>query len=180
MKPSSIFILSFLVAGLNSPSSFAQTKQASAPAEFKLEWEKSGLPIEVKVGRGPDSERHRASENGVLKDMSIVSGFRELVDGKLALSEGENAVLFLLVKNTSGRKLRFSVSPHSTQPGESALGFSFNCLCNGHVYEVGPKEVWYRVMVLSRRKGPAEGPIVLKHTIFEVKNQGQKPQAHSH
>ncbi len=148
---------------------------------YKLKWSYGKLPIEIKTVRGPLTEQNRIGENGRYNSELKLPILQSLKNDSISLGDNEKAVLYLLVKNTGSKKLRFSVAPHSTEPGASALGFYFNCLCNGHIYEVGPNEVWYRVMVLKTSKQGKDSIVTLDHEIFEVTpNSKRKPQSHLH
>jgi hypothetical protein len=85
-------------------------------------------------------------------------------------------LIYLFVKNTSTKKIRFSVAPHETHPAEHALGFHFNCLCNGHIYEVPPQKTWYRIMHLKNKSTENKAEVKLHHVLFPVrkKSSGEK------
>lgn len=155
--------------------------KATPITQFKLIWSYDKLPLDVRIAEAPLSMESHVSDHGIVTPLSVLPIQKLLPDGVVKLAKTERAVLYLFVKNLGKKKLRFSVAPHSTEPGVSALGFSFNCLCNGHIYEVGPGEVWYRVMLLKGSKELAEESVTLKHVIFEVGSKAaQKPQAHLH
>ena len=133
---------------------------------FKLEWDHGKLPLTTEVQRLVALEEERVGQNGILDDKVILPAAALLKNDEVILGPGETAYLVLLVKNKSKRTISFSVAPHSIHPGESALGFSFNCLCNGHIYTVGPDQIWYRLMKLSSRSKGTMSAVVLKHTLF--------------
>lgn len=163
------FILTLL---LGTSSAFAQTT-------YHIKWT-TKLPVDVKVARGPQIMGLRLSEKGIYKkgiDLRIID---PMPDGKVTLRPEEKAYLYALIKNTGKKTLKFSVAPHSTKPGNSALGFNFNCLCNGHVYEVGPGEIWYKVMMLDTNKLSKAKEVVLVHDIFDASKNGPKMQVHHH
>ncbi len=148
---------------------------------YKLKWNYGKLPFEIKTLRGPLTEQYRVGENGRYNSDLKLPVIQGLKNDSISLGDEEKAVLYLLVKNTGPKKLKFSVAPHSTEPGASALGFYFNCLCNGHVYEVGPHDVWYRIMVLKTSKQGKDSIVSLDHEIFEVTpSTKRKPQSHLH
>jgi hypothetical protein len=137
--------------------------------EYEFKWEVGKLPFDVKTVALPLTQRARVSENGPLTDKVYLPVQPSVIDGKLSMRSGEQAILAILIRNNGKKKIRFSVAPHATHPGISALGFSFNCLCNGHVYEVLPGAAWYRIMRLQSRASESEPKVVLTHQIFEVK-----------
>ena len=151
----------------------------AAPAEFELQWDKEKLPFEIRLAQSIGVNSSRVGETGIATADASFPGLKVLENGRLTLQEGDKGILLLMIRNTSKRKIKFSVAPHSTNPGEAALGFSFQCLCNGHVYEVGPSETWYRVMQLTYKKSETKEIVKLKHVIFEV-TSSRKPQAHHH
>lgn len=148
------------------------TASAAGPklTEYKLEWDYEGLPFEVRTARAPISELRRVAEMGIVDDKIHLPIQGQMPDGKVILNGGESAVVYLFIKNTGKKTIRFSVAPHSTHPGASALGFSFNCLCNGHIYEVPPGKIWYRIMELRNHKSgnSSSEPVTLMHHIFKV------------
>lgn len=143
--------------------------QAQSVTEYHLKWEAPKLPFEMKTVLLTSTERNRVSETGILTEKVNIPMNKILNDGKIKLRSGEQAFLALVIKNTSDRKIKFSVSPHSTQPGNASLGFNFNCLCNGHIYEVGAKEVWYRIMHLKTNGTEKASTVDLLHVIYPVK-----------
>lgn len=138
------------------------------PTEYKLEWDYDGLPFEVRTARAPGGEVSRVSETGVVSDQVKLPILSQMPDGKVKIADGESAIIYLFVKNNGKKKIRFSVAPHSTHPGASALGFSFNCLCNGHIYEVPPGKIWYRIMELKAHGTGSKESVQLMHHIFKV------------
>ncbi|MGZ3705098.1 MAG: LIC11469 family lipoprotein adhesin Lsa20, partial [Bdellovibrionota bacterium] len=63
----------------------------------------------------------------------------------------------------------FSVAPHEIIPAASALGFQFQCLCNGTLYEVPGGKFWVRVLSLGANPEAKPQDIVLRHIIFRRK-----------
>ncbi len=47
--------------------------------------------------------------------------------------------------------------------GEKGLGFKFKCLCINHAYEIGPGEVWYRVVLLKVSPNFEGDSLILTH-----------------
>ncbi len=150
----------FLIPAL----SFSQTT-------FKLKWDIQKLPFEVRMARGPVSLRNRLGETGNFNEKLNLPILKQMPDGEVKLSNSEVAYIYLFVKNKSNQKISFSVAPHSTHPGASALGFNFNCLCNGHIYVVEPNSIWYRIMELKTNSSPSEKNVVLSHSIFKIENK---------
>lgn len=143
---------------------------AVPPTVFSIEWDYKNLPFTVELAQSYNNSAKNIGEMGILGTKVLLPPHHINKDGKIPLEEGESSVLILLIKNNSDRKISFSVSPHSTHPAESSLGFYFNCLCNGHIYKVGPKQTWYRIMKLSNIVSTGEVVYVsLKHEIYEVK-----------
>jgi hypothetical protein len=160
MRKINFFI--FMILALSFGAAHAKTK-------VKLEWDIGKLPFEVKTAMGPSSISNRVAEHGVYNAKLSLPVSKKLDDGTFEVGSGEKVVLYLLIKNKGSKPIKFSVAPHSTHPGASALGFVFNCLCNGHVYEVPPGAIWYRIMNLNTTEFLDKEDITLKHTIFEVK-----------
>lgn len=151
-------------------------------ADYQLLWNKGPLKVEVKTLRALETVRKRISEKGIYSPEMNLPIKDQMPDGIIRLKEEEEAYIYILIKNIDTKPLRFSVAPHSTEPGASALGFRFNCLCNGHIYEVRPGEIWYKIMSLKNNKWQQEKKIVLTHDIFEVKKSpsNKRHSAHSH
>ncbi len=164
-------------------TTFATVARAQSLINYKLVWDYGSLPLEVKLAMGSKTAVNRVAENGIATKSTDLAIQRMLPDGEFKLAASEQAILFLLVKNKGKKKLRFSVAPHSTDPGSASLGFNFTCLCNGHIYEVGPDEVWYRIMRLKSLVMTGEKEIVLKHHIFSVdeipSQKLQRPHHHN-
>lgn len=139
--------------------------------DFQLLWDFGKLPFDLRIVR--INGRMQVGEIGIAKPDQQFPQPTPLVDGHVKVALKTEALLVLFLRNTSSKKIRFAVAPHSTTPGESALGFAFTCLCNGHIYEVGPGETWYRVMKLAYRNSQPAASIVLKHVIFEVTNDNK-------
>ena len=146
---------------------FLQTT-LQAQTTYKLTWDVQKLPLEVKTAEGPRNFKNRLSENGIFNEKLDLPIRSKMLDGKIVLKKSETAYIYLFVKNNSDQKINFSVAPHSTHPGASALGFSFSCLCNGHIYTVEPHAIWYRIMGLKNEGSSTEKNIELSHYIFKV------------
>jgi hypothetical protein len=158
MRPINLFFISFFL----SATCYSQTA-------FKMVWENDGLPFEIKIARASSALKKRVGETGTFSEKLDLPVEKQLPNGIVELPRSETAYVYLLIKNTSKRKIKFSVAPHSTHPGVSAIGFSFNCLCNGHIYTAEPNSIWYRVMELRNNTNNGEKNVELVHHIFEVK-----------
>lgn len=145
---------------------------------YHIKWT-TKLPVEVKTLRGMEGLRSRVSEKGIYSKEISLPVKEVLTEGKVTLNQEEEAFLYALIKNVGQKTIRFSVAPHSTNPASSALGFKFNCLCNGHIYEVKPGEIWYKIMSLKNSTLPKGKDVVLEHNIFEVTGK-QTLNAHHH
>jgi hypothetical protein len=154
----------------------------AADVDYQLLWNQGNLKVEVKTLRALETVRNRISEKGIYSPELNLPIKEQMPDGIIKLKEEEEAYIYILIKNKGSKPLRFSVAPHSIGPGAAALGFRFNCLCNGHIYEVRPGEIWYKIMSLKNNKWQQEKKIVLTHDIFEVKKfPGKKGHsAHAH
>ena len=151
-------------------TSFYIYSYKSWSTNFKIDWVTEGLPISVEVQRLQGSIKSRVGETGELTDKIILPPGRLLKEKNLLiLNPDEDAYLILIIKNNSNKKLNFGVAPHSTDPGAASLGFSFTCLCNGHVYDVGPKKTWYRILRLKTEKQIQATEVKLTHVIFSAK-----------
>ena len=159
------------VVSLGASTALAQAPQPSGGMQrFVLKWTWGSLPIEVRTARAPIAWLQREAENGLVSDDVVLPIQSELPNGVIELGPKEDAAIYIFVRNLSKKLLKFSVSPHSTHPGASALGFYFGCLCNGHIYEAPAGRIWYRVMRLRRKGVPlTEKEIVLDHMIFSPK-----------
>ncbi|RYZ81453.1 MAG: hypothetical protein EOP06_23450 [Proteobacteria bacterium] len=171
--------MKILITTLFSVCMFIAQDASAINATYELKWDKGNLPFEVKTFTSLLSGSRRIGETGIVGDATNFPGLIEMKDAKVLVEDNREKTLILMIKNTSKKRIKFSVAPHSTKPGESALGFSFQCLCNGHIYEVGPNELWYRIMKLTQRKNETKDLIVLEHAIFEVTPKS-KLQAHHH
>ena len=161
-KCSSLLTILFFLAGFEV--------KADAFTTFTLLWENAKLPLNIELFEALNSFSDRVAENGILNSKVVLPASKLVKDGKVTISSGRSAILILKLTNLSNEKIDFSVAPHATSPGDSALGFSFNCLCNGHIYYVGPKESWYRIMKLTDQSKTTElKNIILRHEIFAVK-----------
>lgn len=163
MLGSSIFSLFFILPGAFGSS---QTK-------YVLKWKiEDKLPLEARVVQAADYLGSRVGETGEATNNSNLPVISQMDDGSVTLVPEKEAILILFIKNSGKSKIRFSVAPHTTEPGSASLGFAFNCLCNGHVYEVEPDKIWYRVMSLRARAVPTgQNQVVLEHTIFKVREK---------
>lgn len=140
-------------------------------------WEHSGLDFEIRMEMAPLGVKDRLAEHGIVTPETKLPTIRSLPENKIKLGDKETAIIYLYIKNKSKKSVRFSVAPHGTEPAETSLGFHFNCLCNGHVYEVAPGKVWYRIMQLKTSEQLPPEKVQLKHVIFEVK-KNTKLKAH--
>jgi hypothetical protein len=156
------FLFSFI-----SVFSYSQTT-------FKLMWDAEKLPFEIKTAAAPSNLKSRLGETGTLTEKINLPIQKQMPDGLITVNSAENAYVYLFIKNTSKKTIKFSVAPHSTHPGASALGFAFNCLCNGHIYTAEPNKVWYRIMSLKNSSLNKTKNVELMHHIFEVKNTEKK------
>jgi hypothetical protein len=147
---------------------FFITAEAST---YKMNWIiKNDLPIEIELKRAPQASKSRVGEHGLLTDQIFLPVRNVISDGKIKLTSDETGYLYIFIKNLSNKLIHFSVAPHGIEPSEAALGFTFNCLCKGHAYELKPKSTWYRIMSLvqtSSYKDPQK-IIQLDHVIFKI------------
>ncbi len=141
----------------------------NAETVFNLKWHSENLPFDVKTARATTAVKRRVGETGTFSEKLNLPISNQMPDGKIALNNSENGYVYLFIKNNSKKNIRFSVAPHSTHPGASALGFVFNCLCNGHVYTAKPNQIWYRIMELKNDSTNRQKDIELTHHIFEIK-----------
>jgi hypothetical protein len=150
--------------------SLADAQTRGSTATYKIEWEWEDLPIKVRtLVAGAGVGENRISETGIVKPGIKLPSIAELGPSyPLRLAQNDVAYLYIFVENTSTKSIKFAVSPHAISPAHSSLGFDFTCLCNGHVYQVGPKQTWYRIMKLNTRKHATKEPTTLKHVIFKV------------
>jgi hypothetical protein len=138
---------------------------------YNIKWDLGKLPLSVSLYEGGVQLLSRGAEMGEFKDRYQLPILKEITDGKIQLTPGDDKPLVLVLKNNTDKAIRFSVAPHSIVPIEASLGFSFKCLCNGHKYTIKPKSSWYRVLDLKTFKqvSPAKSEITLEHQIFPVK-----------
>ena len=81
-----------------------------------------------------------------LKDAPVGS----VIDGaSVTVPRGGKKKFILVAENKTEQPIYFFAAPHGVEPVENALGFKFKCLCINHAYEIGPGEVWYRVVLLK-------------------------------
>lgn len=142
-------------------------------AEYEMLWDHDGLNIDISMARAPSGVATRVAEFGVLTPNISLPTIRKLAENKVELRAKEEGIVYLFIKNNESKTLRFSVAPHGTHPAESALGFHFNCLCNGHIYEVPSGKTWYRIMQI-KVSTDSKGPVILRHKIFRVKKSEMK------
>jgi hypothetical protein len=143
----------------------------SSASSYQLNWiNKDNLPIEVELKRAPKSVRTRVSEYGTVTPNISLPIRNLLPDGLIQFLENDQAYLYIFIKNLSSKLIKFAVAPHSTEPSEASLGFSFDCLCKGHIYELNPKSTWYRIMSLTPAMSFKHKNSVIKldHIIFKV------------
>jgi len=170
-----------VLAVLIPAAHWAQSSTSSDVVTFQLDWKfDKNLPIELKTVLAASNEIKRISETGLVSGKVPLRIAKVLDDGKVRVRRGEQAVIYLFIKNTGSRLLRFSVAPHSTDPGIASLGFHFSCLCNGHIYEVPPQGIWYRIMSLATKKTIEDSSVKLVHQIFEVKSEAKPAKKSAH
>lgn len=167
MKSRRGFLQSIILAV--STLALSSMAQAQAVTEYEVVWDFPALPFEVSTLQLQLTEKLRVAEFGELLKETRLPIQKKLTDGKFMLRAGEQAILAIVVKNLGNKEVRFSVAPHSTQPGASALGFHFNCLCNGHVYIVPAGKTWYRIMSLQSLPSESSEHVLLRHKIYVVK-----------
>ena len=150
--------------------SLLASSATAAPLTFVLGWTQEKTSFDVTTYELPITEAARVGETGpLLPSTQLPMDRRELKKGELKGFPGETKYVLLVIKNREKAKVSFAVAPHQTQPAHATLGFKFRCLCNGHVYHVGPKEEWYRIMALKIEKTASEGAKVdLQHVIFRT------------
>lgn len=148
----------------------AQTPSASPfPAtNYVLQWEYKDIPFQFKVYEAPSYVHTRLWETKEIKSLSELPLMRELSKGEVKVNAGGSVHMFLVAQNTTKKEINFGVAPHSTDPIESALGFSFKCLCNGHVYKVSPGNYWYRIIKIQTNSSMRGDRVQLKHIVFAV------------
>ena len=150
---------------------FLILEHLQAQTTYNLKWDIQNLPFEVKTAEGPRSLKRRLSETGSFSEKLDLPIKKQMHDGKILLKKTETAYIYLFIKNKTDQRINFSVAPHSTHPGASALGFHFGCLCNGHIYTVEPHAIWYRIMSLKNESNSSEKEIELSHSIFKVEKK---------
>lgn len=145
------------------------TQRRVYAGQFELLWDVGKLPFEVKIVEGMPTLKSRVSETGIVTPKTELLILKHLPEQKVEVPRNSESYIYLLIKNKGTKTYKFSVAPHSTHPGESSIGFHFECLCNGHVYTVKKGEVWYRILALKNSVNSDERLVTLKHNIFQVK-----------
>lgn len=159
-----ILILTAFSAVINPSSSFAGSRTM-----FNVEWVTSGLPIKVHLYMLKNNHGLRDSQTGIVDEQIKSLMTLEIDSSKVPLWTSQEQPLLIVIENTSNKPVDFSVAPHHTVPMEEAMNFKFFCLCNGHVYNIPSKGMWYRHMKLKADATLSAKDIHLKHVIFAAK-----------
>ncbi len=143
-------------------------KLALRPAQFELVWTYKDLPFKIRVFQAPRSMQDSLFKMANVDSLADLSPGPELT-GKVVTVGGRGlTMLYLVVQNTGDKPIHFSAAPHHVNPVSDSLGFSFKCLCFGHVYTVEPNKFWYRIVKLEAKGSQSGKKVRVEHAVFRV------------
>jgi hypothetical protein len=139
---------------------------SSSFVRFHLEWKQEGLSLRPRVFVAPVGTARKSGTTQVIDSLESFGKLKELKDGLLPLAPGDSSTIYLVLENRGKETASFSVAPHETIPAASALGFHFQCLCNGTLYKVPPGKLWVRALSLRVNREATPQDVTLRHVIF--------------
>ena len=134
----------------------------------KILWQYIGKLPAVKIYEPAAGRPITVWETQSVKNLSLAPVGKEISDSTLRLIPGSTTTFVLVMQNTTNKTFHFFAAPHYVNPPEFSLGFKFKCLCINHIFKVGPKEVWYRVVELNLAKEFVGNHLDITHSIIEV------------
>jgi hypothetical protein len=154
----------------------------AAPAVAKtrqvtVEWDYQNFPLKIELYEPPANKATEIAYTELFDDIGAAR-LGSPIEGPVTV--GANRAMALVIKNTGKSAVYFYAVPHTVQPAASSLGQLFECLCNGHVYKIGPGKSWVRIARLSYRPNASKiQSLSIKHEIIglteaEVKASGRK------
>ncbi|MBC7371678.1 MAG: hypothetical protein H7326_08940 [Bdellovibrionaceae bacterium] len=138
--------------------------RVSGAAEITIGWTYKNFPTQIKI--------HEAKQTLPIWKFESVSNlekagvFAEIKDSKLNLEPNRRKKFALVAFNPTEKPIYFFAAPHTTHPGEHALGFKFQCLCINHVFVIQPKQYWYRIVEIRISPGSSNKPLNITHEII--------------
>ncbi len=134
----------------------------------RVDWKYKNFPAQMKIYEVAGGQKPRMWEThtvGSLKEAPVGS---EIKDATVTVSKGSQNKFILVAENKTNKPIYFFAAPHGVEPVENALGFKFKCLCINYAYEIGPGEVWYRVVILNVSRDFYGDSMTLTHQLVGI------------
>jgi len=139
---------------------------AAAPVEVNIRWQYRDFGAMVEIYE-VEGNRHLWETRSVAGMDEVPAG--ERIEGSsFTMEPGRRKRFLLVIRNESAATLYFFAAPHVVDPPEYALGFGIRCLCIDHAFDVGPGEVWYRVVQLRLSPDFDGDRLTVTHTIVGI------------
>lgn len=115
----------------------------------QIKWKYKNFPAEMKTYEVAEGQKPRMWTTKTVTSIKDAPVGSQISGSSLILDKGSQKRFILVAHNTTDKPIYFFAAPHGVEPVENALGFKFKCLCINFAYEIGPGEVWYRVVILK-------------------------------
>jgi hypothetical protein len=148
-----------------------QEKQDNSLLNVKITWEYKDLPPNMKIYQPPRGAILKLWETAVVKDHKDLPVSDEINNSVLKLRRGTNKTFVLVYKNDTDLPIYFFAAPHQVTPPEYSLGFKLKCLCINQAFQVGPGEIWYRVVELQISKNIVGDAVGITHTLIGISKE---------
>jgi|SRR3989442_1381351 len=168
-------ILATISSGLEAkdggPTNPGPEERNNSLVSVKITWEYKDLPPNMKIYQPPRGAILKLWETSVVKDHKDLPVSNEISDSVLKLRRGTNKTFVLVYKNDTRQPIYFFAAPHQVAPPEYSLGFKLKCLCINQAFQVGPGEIWYRVVELQISKNLVGDAVGISHTLIGISKE---------
>ena len=148
--------------------------EGSSAVRVKLEWDHNDLPGAMKSFLPREGLMLKVWKTEVVKDAKNLPISSQIPESTFELRPGEAKTFVLVFKNETDRHLYFFAAPHLIDPPEFSLGFKLKCLCINHAFEVGPGEIWYRVVEARLSKNFVGREMEIRHTLVGIDKERKR------
>ena len=168
-------ILATISSGLEAkdggPTNPGPEERNNSLVSVKITWEYKDLPPNMKIYQPPRGAILKLWETAVVKDHKGLPVSDEISNSVLKLRRGTNKTFVLVYKNDTQLPIYFFAAPHQVAPPEYSLGFKLKCLCINQAFQIGPGEIWYRVVELQLSKNIVGNAVGISHTLIGISKE---------
>lgn len=133
---------------------------------YRIDWLYQNFPAKISMYHLQNPRNARVGGMGRIKSKSNTIFANRISGSDVFVPEGDTLKFAIAVENTTNKKIYFNVVPHEITPEEFSLGTKFLCACFGHIYSVGPGQIWYRIVSLTNSTTKLGRNFTIRHKVI--------------